>query len=1048
MVALLVSQSFFIGIFFAALEISATSLFMDQYGEEMLGRAFLLSGLMGMILTGLFSILQSKIRYATLITINLIVITILTFIMWASFSYSESEWLVFGIFSLMGALYILSLVAFSGIAGRLFTLRQGKRLFSIIDSGLVFGMILISLAVPFLLKIVPEIKDLMLISAVGIFCSLIVQSVTASKYNLSGSKGKENDNENEKEEETESVGLIKFIANKYIRLLAFFVMLSMITLFFTSYNFLTSGKVSYPNPNDFAIFLANFTIAVMAFSFVLKTFVYSKLIKTYGLKVSLLVTPILIGILIIISAVVGSIFGYEINTASFAIFFLLLALVRFFSINLKDSIQTPSLRLLFQPLDSKIRYNVQAKVEGLVNEFSAVLSGLLLAVLGLMTFMELIHYSYILIAIIGAWIYVTLQLYKEYQNMLRRSLIDYKKKLKITTEGESADLQKIDDEGEIALQKIERSLELLRNYEPTLFDMKLDQLLKESSIKARQLAIKSIDESEIYSAVKELQKIAKEDKDESIKKLAGDVRAKLEKSYKNYLDQEKIIYLAKSKNEQDRVKAAKIIGDSANLEYSSLLKNLLKDLSPSVKLQAIHSVVKLNNKDLWPTLIELLGNEQFRSAAKSAIESIGDPIMENLERAFYKSGVEHELLIAVVDLYGKIHGEKSIKYLLKKLNDPNRQIVSRALNSLRMLNFSADNEAIQSHIFQAIEQNVGLAAWNIAAKYDIDEQGINEYLSRALEDELSDNFNMIFLLLSLIYDPRSIEHIRENIESGTTEGVSFAIEMLDLFIADQLKGFLFALLEDNRPDEKIRELELHFPINVYGNSDVLKQIMNRSANYLNNFTRACAIYSFLNLSEEEQVISNDIIANLFNNDPLLNETAAIVMQRIDPKSYNASKERLTEDQQEKLDKSISQYSNNIYTALIEKVIFLNGIDALIHKNQRLIEDLAIKLEYNKAKAGAVLIKNGEVNNYYFIISGSAVCKMENSSFKFGSNQLMNDMFFLDNDKESAVVVAGSEMTSLIIPDSELKMLLFKYPELVDIMLFTFDSRVSNRVDVS
>ena len=43
MVSLLVSQSFFIGIFFAALEISATALFMEQYGEEQLGRAFLVA---------------------------------------------------------------------------------------------------------------------------------------------------------------------------------------------------------------------------------------------------------------------------------------------------------------------------------------------------------------------------------------------------------------------------------------------------------------------------------------------------------------------------------------------------------------------------------------------------------------------------------------------------------------------------------------------------------------------------------------------------------------------------------------------------------------------------------------------------------------------------------------------------------------------------------------------------------------------------------------------------------------------------------------------
>lgn len=1046
MVSLLVFQSFFIGIFSLSLEISATTLFMEEYGKELLGRAYLFSGLIGMFLTGIFSALQSRIRYSYLITGNLIVITLLTFAMWASFDYTSSKWLVFGIFSLTTALFILSLVAFSGLAGRLFTLRQGKRLFSIIDSGLVFGMILFSLAIPFILSVIPDIKDLLLIGAISIFLAFVIQTITTTKYNVNEEES-EVVAKDEVEVEKENVGIGKFIGNKYIRLLSLFQMLSMVALFFTAYTFLTSGKMSYPDSSDFAIFLANFMIAVMGFSFVLKTFVYSKLIKTYGLKVSLLVTPILIGILVLISAIVGTLFGYE-EGANFVIFFLLLALVRFFSINMKDSIQTPSLRLLFQPIDSKIRYNVQAKVEGLVNEFSAVLSGLVIAVLGMLSFMELIHYSYILVLIIGAWIYITRQLYKEYQNMLRRSLVDYKRKIRHDSQGEVTEHIDQGKESEMALQKIVRSLELMKEYEPTLFDIKLDQLLKDNSIKAKELAIKSIDESEVYGAIKELKKISKEDKDENIKKMANDVRTKLEKSYKEYLDQEKIIYLAKSKNIDDRVKACKIIGDSGNQEFSSLLKNLLKDLAPPVKLQAINSVVKMNNKDLWPILVDQLGNEQYRSAARSAIENIGPPILESLERAFYKSGVDNELLLAVVELYGKIDGEKSIKYLLKKLNDPNRQIVSRALHSLRMLNFSANNDDISNQIFQAIEQNVSIAAWNFAAKYDIDQQGVSEYLSEALDDELDDNYNMIFLLLSLVYDPQSIEHIRKNIESGTTESVSFAIEMLDLFIADQLKGFLFALLEDNRPEEKIRELELHFPINVYGNSDVLKQIMNRSANYLNNFTRASAIYTFLNLGENEQIIENDIIANLFNNDPLINETAAIVMQSIDPKKYNESKERLSDEQQERLEKSIKNYKQNSFTALIEKVILLNSVDALQQKNQSLIEDIALKLSYKTAKSGTALISNGEENNYYFIIEGSAKCQFKQGSISFGKAQIMNDMFFLEDDDSSLKVVANSEMSFLEMPSQEFKMLLFKYPELGEIMLFTFDNRLSKKVDVS
>ena len=213
----------------------------------------------------------------------------------------------------------------------------------------------------------------------------------------------------------------------------------------------------------------------------------------------------------------------------------------------------------------ELGYNVQAKVEGLVNELSATLSGLLIMGMGALTFIELINYSHILIFIVGAWIYITIQLYREYQNMLRNSLVEYKengnKNLKSQALNSKDESEKVSDNA-IAIKKIALHLDMMREYEPTLFDLKLDQLLQENNIHTKKLAIQSIDESEIFGAIKELKKIEKQDANADIKSMANQVRSKLEKSYKSLLDEEKIVYLAKSKNFEDRIRAAKIIGDS------------------------------------------------------------------------------------------------------------------------------------------------------------------------------------------------------------------------------------------------------------------------------------------------------------------------------------------------------------------------------------------------------------------------------------------------------------------------------------------------------
>ena len=60
---------------------------------------------------------------------------------------------------------------------------------------------------------------------------------------------------------------------------------------------------------------------------------------------------------------------------------------------------------------------------------------------------------------------------------------------------------------------------------------------------------------------------------------------------------------------------------------------------------------------------------------------------------------------------------------------------------------------------------------------------------------------------------------------------------------------------------------------------------------------------------------------------------------------------------------------------------------------------------------------------------------------------MNDMFFLDSDPENLKVVASTEMEVEVMSDVAFKNLLFKYPELGDIMLHTFDLRVTQYANV-
>jgi AAA family ATP:ADP antiporter len=1028
-VFLLIAQSFFIGAFLQSFEISSTALFMESYGKDSIGNAYLLSGLIGIVLTAIYSRLQRNISFSSLAIINLTFITICTAGLWYGFNVSEDPRLVFAAFLLMGPLYILSFVGFSGMVGRLFTLRQGKRLFSIVDSGLIFGIIAISFLIPFILQIIPKTIDLLLISAGSIFVSLLFQIVITLNFNLNV-QVKSSDQTAKIKRKT---GISLFIKNKYIRLTSLFVMLTMIAAFFISYSFLAVTKINYPDTKDYAGFLGKFITAVMVFSFIIKTFIYSRLMKTYGLKVNLMILPALLLFFAAVTAAYGGIFGTEIGTASFLIYFLLISLVRFFAINLKDSIQTPSIKLLFQPLDAEIRYDIQAKVEGIINELSAVLAGGLLAALALINFIEDIHYSYILIGIIVAWVYITARLYKEYQNTLRASLQNYKKSDRQLEQVEEQELTNTHNS-----EKILYTLSLTKQVMPVEFDKQLISLTTSDSIRLKEYALKNIQELSVLDAYPSVQELQRKETNPALKKMVNEVEQHLKTSLQLNNSATELLALSKSKNRLDREQVAKIIAASDKVEYLPILKNLLKDVEPNVKIAAFKAAAKENYKELWPILIEYLESPHFANSAKAALIELGENSLDLLEKSFYKSGISSETMRTITNIVSAIEHERSIAFLLDKITFPDRNIVLEALQGLNRMNYQADEKNINK-IIQAVELNIGIVAWNYAIILDLKRAEYQNVLSEAMNEELKRSFDLLFVMLSIAYDKLSIQHIRENIESGTTEAISFAIEMLDLFLADQLKTTLFPLLEDNKLEDKVRELELHFPINKHDRIQVLNQIMNRSSNYLNRYTKACAIYTLLD--NTERLISDDLIANLFNPDPLIRETTAVVMHNIDPAAYESCSSRLHDEVKVQLDRSIDQLKNGTAHLLVEKAIALKK-SALISALQiDSVIELAFIMNEKEVSNNQVLLTSGqEQQSVYFVLSGSLVLEINgNTVCRFGEEDMIGDMLFHENEPEGTIRTTET-CRFYEIQGKGLFEAIFKDPELIALLAKIIDKR--------
>lgn len=973
-VYLFLLQSVFLGIFYGAFDVGAHALFLNAYPASMIPKAYVISGLVGIVLTSVYARLQSRFKFSSVAIINLLFISVATAILRVLFQYTESPWLVFLIFIMMGPLNIIALLGFWGAVGRIFTLRQGKRLFGLIDSGQIFGAILSTFAIPILISVGFAQKNLLFLSSVSIVCALIVQIVTSIKFNLNKKVTQGNKKQNR---------LFDLLKNRYVLYMSIFVIMSMLAAFFIQFSFLSVTKENYPDHNDLAEFLGAFTGTLLLFTFLFKTFLYSKLMKTYGLKVSVLISSFLLGIFTIIAVLVGSAFGYTAASASFVFFFLVISLSRLFSKVLKDAVEVPSFKILYQSLKSNIRHDVQAYVDGTINEIAALVAGLLLAALSLFEFFKLIHFSYSLLVILLIWFFAARKLYTEYKKSLQKSLAEYKgKKDNMNTVSDLVNETLNDDS--VKGKNLIAGLELDFELHPIRFESKINSMIGHPNAVIANYASQKVTESRLYNLLELLPGNALSELD-----ILQRVNIRIDKTP----GIDKIIELSKSKGSEERILAAYLMGKFYEPELFVYLKALIRDLQVQVKIAAIKAATETGKKEFCNLIIDYIDTPGLIPYVYDSLETFGEEALDIIDQYFYKTGVNHRILLRIVKLIGNIGGEKAQRLLLKKLDHPNEEIVNYTLLALQQINFTADEKSI-NHIHQLIENHIGVIGYNLAAKTTLSEIEGFDYLKNALNEEISSNYNLLYLMLSLAYDPKSVMHVKDNIESGTSEGVSYALELLDLFIHEEIKPKLLPVVEDIALNEKIKQLENFYPLEILPFKDLLVSLINKDINETNVWTKACALFAFSELEDYE--IPNDLIAHSFNPHEILRETAAVVINAMDKEKYNSIYKRLSTAYQEELENTIDLLNENKNHLLVEKTWYLKSTPYFKDVDGRYLYELAKamhNLQFESYELSDIIVS--DLKDKIFLVKGETAYMLIDEEHKVdmveGEIYDMNDL---------------------------------------------------------
>jgi len=817
--------SFFAGASLAFFVTSSTALFLNIFERDMLSIAFIASGAIVWMVGQIFSGVQKKYDFTKSLTsgVGFLFISIVIFILF--FLGSKHLIIIFILYAWIRVFSFMHAVTFWGMAGRLFSLRQGKRVFGLISGGEVIASIISFFSVPFLLKLIST-EDLLLISGIALLIGFLLMLFIVNKFRAKlsdpnkKSKAKIGNQLNKK---------TSFLQNRYYKLFFVIAFIPIFAQFFIDFIFQAQAKIEYPDKEAITAFVGIFFGISSIIEFFLKTFVSGRLMARYGMKFALLAFPVVL----IFSVSLATIFGFVYG--AFSLFFSFVALGRLFTRAVRTSFNDPATQILFQPLPVDERISFQNKVESGPKAFASIAAGVLLFLFAKIPGFSLVYFSAFLLLVIIFWAKSAVEIYKEYRIELQGILSAKREEQKSI-----AVHPLLSTLNEMILSGNYTDLPSYIKFCRLVYPYECDKVIQQNK--------------EVYTFLS------------------------LDKPLK-FND---VIELSKSENPPDRIVAAKHLSDYSIYKIEKPLTRLLHDDNFDVRCEAVITSGRMKETDLFYHLVSLFQNPIYMNIVSAAMIHIGEAILSELDQNFQKTEYDIGFQLKIIELAEKIGGEKTIDFLKRNINHPNNAVSAQIIKSLGILEYKSNlSESII--VWQKIENEIKNFVYITSAIVNLKQSPDNEEIIAALEHEKIEKKKKIFSLLSVLYDSHAINLIAYNLESADKDAKGFALEIADIIFSEFHKPILSPLMESEFDEEIINKYKYHFPTDKLDVIEQLIDILNSEYWVTGLYIKSLAIKILSNFSDIR--IMPILIGNMVHPHPMMRQLASYYLYKKDKNQF-------------------------------------------------------------------------------------------------------------------------------------------------------------------
>jgi len=696
-------------------------------------------------------------------------------------------------------------------ANSVLDLRQAKRLFPLVSSGGVLGGAAGGLIAAKLVKRLGTDNLALLLVPFICVCVVLVQ-ILMRRHAQFGRKGQPADFEGSIKNVKSVLGEIG--KSPYLQLIVALVAGSAIATLVIDFQFNFVAQRSFGMKDQLTAFFGTFYACLGLFSFLLVFVAGSRIIERFGVRVTLLILPVVL----------------LVGTAALLVFpmkLLASSLLKGSDTALRHSIDKSAVELLYLPVEPAVKVEAKAVIDMVLQRIADAVGGVLLLAMTSLPGFGLTGVGVSNLVLISIWLWIALQMRREYVAAIRdeiskpkpratvrvifpddnrsiltaRSMLyskddeivldgieDFARRNQVealpawllthpspqvrhratevmrTTEAQLLERARVDNSSAVRVQAITRVVEMDRSGSPA---SAIGRLLQNPELKV-QLA-----------AVTYLARNPGKEKPPTIRQCLASIVERLDDTSEKWKE------------------VAEALGDIQHPAAVELHLRLLEHPDRAVKKLAVLSAGRAGHRELVPHLIPLLADRRFAREARQALQGYGPRILGILADTLRDpmEGIDIRRSIPLVLAYMPIQG--AVDLLLEGLFDYDgllRYRAIRALGKLRVIDpgLRFDEAKVALRVREECEGTL----WHQQALACLYPAGDSpDLLAQLLKDKINRGRERVFRLLVLLLPPSvACASFMAIVEEDRLAKAAVA-EYLDNVLPGKLKRAVLPLIE-------------------------------------------------------------------------------------------------------------------------------------------------------------------------------------------------------------------------------------------------------------